>query len=151
MAAPAFLEQLLFWHWWALAVALLMLEALVPGAFFLWMAVAAGMVGSLLVLVPQISWEIQLLLFSLTSVITIVGWLQWKKFHPAKMAEPTLNRRGSQYIGQQFTLTDPVTNRRGKLTPDNTIWVIAGPDCEAGIRIQITAIDGSQLQFEIDP
>lgn len=150
MATPAFLEQLLFWHWWAFAVALLMLEALLPGAFFLWMAVAAGVVGALLLLLPMISWEIQLLIFSLTAVIAVVCWLTWAKKHPAAPAQPSLNRRGAQYINQQFSTVTPVRQGRGKLMLDGTIWMIQGPDCEANTRIKITGIDGGHLQFDID-
>ncbi|RLA09539.1 MAG: NfeD family protein [Gammaproteobacteria bacterium] len=150
MTTSAYLEHLLFWHWWALAVALLVLEALAPGAFFLWMAVAAGAVGVLLLLSPQLSWEIQLLIFSLTSIVAIISWLAWVKTHPAKTAEPTLNRRGVEHIGQQFTLPEPVVQRRGTLQLGDTIWIITGPDCDAGSRIKITAINGSQLQFDIE-
>jgi len=150
MTTPAYLEQLLFWHWWALAVALLVLEALAPGAFFLWMAVAAGAVGVLLLLAPELSWEIQLLIFSLTSIVAIVSWLAWVKTHPTETTEPTLNRRGTEYIGQQFSLTEPVTRGRGKLPLGDTIWIIAGPDCDVGSRIKITAINGSQLEFELE-
>ena len=151
MDAPAVLNSLLFWHWWALAVGLLMLEALLPGAFFLWMAVAAGVVGALLLMMPGLGWEIQLLVFSIVSVIAVIGWIGWVRRHPREAVESGLNRRGSQYIGQQFLLTEAVTQGRGKLQLDDTIWIIAGPDCPAGSRIRITAISGSQLQFELDP
>ena len=150
MEAPEFFDALLFWHWWALAVGLLVLEALLPGAFFLWMAVAAGAVGVLLLMLPGLSWEIQLLVFSIASVIAVVGWLSWIRKHPRKAVESGLNQRGNQYIGQQFSLTEGVIQGRGKLQLDDTIWIIAGPDCPAGSRIKITAINGSQLLFEID-
>ncbi len=149
MTLPAFLDQLLFWHWWAIAVGLLVLEALAPGAFFLWMAVAAGVVGALLLLLPQLSWEIQLLAFSLTSVVAIVGWIGWAKAHPAQPASTTLNRRGSEYIGRVYTLTDPVVRGQGKLKLGDTIWTLSGPDCDAGSNIKINKINGNNLIFEV--
>ena len=33
------------WHWWILAVALVVLEAFAPGTFFLWMGISAAVVG----------------------------------------------------------------------------------------------------------
>ena len=37
-----------YWHWWALGGALAIIEAFVPGFVFLWLGIAAGLVGSLL-------------------------------------------------------------------------------------------------------
>ena len=45
-----------FWHWWILGVALVILEAFAPGAFFVWMGVAAIAVGFLLWLIPVMTW-----------------------------------------------------------------------------------------------
>jgi len=150
MTLPAFLDQLLFWHWWAVAVGLLILEALAPGAFFLWMAVAAGVVGGLLLLLPQLGWEVQLLVFSLTSVVAIVGWIGWAKTRPATPAATTLNRRGSEYIDQTYTLAEAVVGGRGKLQLGDTIWTLAGPDCDAGTKIKIIKINGNHLEFKVN-
>ena len=38
-----FLQGLQFWHWWLLAVALLILEVFSPGVFALWLGLAAGL------------------------------------------------------------------------------------------------------------
>ena len=46
-----------YWHWWVLALALLILEALVSGFFLLWLSVAAGFVGLTLLLYPELSWQ----------------------------------------------------------------------------------------------
>lgn len=47
-----------FWHWWVLALVLLALEIAAPGTFFLWLAVAAGVVGLILLLLPALAWQI---------------------------------------------------------------------------------------------
>ena len=44
-----------FWHWWALGGVLLIVEALVPGFVFLWLGVAASLVGDLVFLPATIA------------------------------------------------------------------------------------------------
>ena len=41
------MEQLTHWHWWILAVVLLVLEIFAPGTFFMWMGASAVVVGLL--------------------------------------------------------------------------------------------------------
>ena len=142
-------EQILFWHWWAVAVALLLLEALLPGTFFIWMAISAALVGSLLLLIPGLSVELQTLLFSVASVISIVGVMGWRKSHPVQAAPSTLNRRGQETIDQHYVLTEAVVSGRGLLIVNDTRWTITGPDCPAGSHILITAINNGLLQFEL--
>ncbi|HHO67888.1 MAG TPA: NfeD family protein, partial [Gammaproteobacteria bacterium] len=62
--------------------------------------------------------------------------------------QPTLNRRGEQYIGRVFTLETPLVNGMGKIRIDDTTWKIEGPDCEPGTRIRVTGVDGTILKVE---
>jgi len=39
------LEQLTYWHWFILAALLIILEVFAPGAFMLWIGIAAGVVA----------------------------------------------------------------------------------------------------------
>ena len=63
-----------YWNWWVLGVALMAIEALVPGFFFLWMGVAALLVGLVLTILPEMPWTWQVFLFALLSVGSIVAW-----------------------------------------------------------------------------
>ncbi len=142
------LEQLGHWHWWILGVALLILEVFAPGAFFLWLGIAAGVVGLVVYLAPNLAWEYQLLLFSILSVISIVVWRRFFRLRAEDTDQPTLNRRGEQYIGRVFTLETPLVNGMGKIRIDDTTWKIEGPDCEPGTRIRVTGVDGTILKVE---
>lgn len=142
------LEQLGHWHWWILGVALLILEVFAPGAFFLWLGIAAGVVGLVVYLLPELAWEYQLLLFSILSVISIVVWRRFFRLRAEDTDQPTLNRRGEQYIGRVFTLETPLVNGMGKIRIDDTTWKIEGPDCEPGTRIRVTGVDGTILKVE---
>ena len=142
------LEALAYWHWWLLAVALLLLEMLAPGVFFLWMGLAAGVVGLLLFLLPSLAWEWQLLAFAVGSVCFAVIARAWLRRHPIETDQPRLNRRGEQYVDRVFTLDAPMVNGVGKLSVDDTTWKIHGPDCAAGTRVKVTGVEGVVLQVE---
>lgn len=72
-------EYIVYWHWWSVAAALLLLEVLTPNAyFFLGLGVSAGLLGLLLVFKP-LSFGFQLLLFALLSTISITLWRSYWK------------------------------------------------------------------------
>ena len=121
-----------FWHWWILGLGLIIVEVLVPGTFFLWMGVAALVVGFVTWLVPALAWEYQLMLFAILSLVSIVGWRVWQRKHPDESDQPTLNRRAEQYIGRVFMLDTPIENGFGK--------VLIG--LSGGIDSALTAVNG---------
>jgi len=133
------------WHWILLAIALIILEALTPTAFFLWLAVAAGIVGLLLLALPDLGWQPQLVLFGVLSVLSLVLGRGYLRRHPITTDTPTLNRRGHQYIGRIFTLEQPIVNGTGKLRVDDTTWKIGGSDCVEGVKVRVTGVDGVVL------
>lgn len=139
------MEQITFWHWWVLGVALVILEVFAPGAVFLWLGVAAGVVGLVLLIIPGMSWEWQFLIFSVISVLSIVLWRNRLREHPTETDQPRLNRRGEQYIGRVFTLAEPIVNGSGKIKVDDTTWKITGADCAAGTQIKVSGVDGVVL------
>lgn len=133
------------WHWFLAAVALIILEVLSPAAFFMWLAVAAGLVGLVLAVFPDLDWQLQLVLFAVLSVLTLVAGRQYIKHHPITTDEPTLNKRGHQYIGRVFTLDRPIVNGVGKLRVDDTTWKIGGRDCAEGTQVTVSGVDGVVL------
>ena len=52
---------------------------------------------------------------------------------------PYLNRRQMGYVGRSFTLKEPIVDGRGKLTIEDTVWEIEGPDLAPGTRVKVTA------------
>jgi membrane protein implicated in regulation of membrane protease activity len=137
------------WHWWILAVLLVVLEAFAPGTFFMWMGISAGLVGLLVLIAPGMGWEYQVFAFAVLSVASIVAWRIYFGKHPVKTDQPTLNRRGEQYVGRTFTLTEPMENNSGKIRVDDTTWKINGADCASGSKVKVTGVDGVILQVEV--
>lgn len=142
------LANIEFWYWWVLAVALIILEAFAPGAFFLWLGVAAGVTGFVLWIFPSLGWEYQGLVFALFAVVSIVVWRRFLKKSPIETDHPVLNRRGEQYVGRTMTLTEPIVEGRGKIKLGDTLWRVEGADLPAGSQVRVTGVDGTVLKVE---
>ncbi len=143
----ALIQQVDYWHWWILGGILLLIEVLAPSFFFLWLAIAAAVTGVILLGLPELDWQYQLMIFSGLSVVSIALFRRYQRQHPATTDQPALNRRGEQYIGRTFTLEQPIVNRVGKLRVDDSTWRITGDDLPAGTRVTVTGVDGVVLEI----
>lgn len=146
------LETIIFWHWWVLASVFFVLEILSMSFFFLWIGVAAVLIGALVFFAPGLPWEAQICIWAVVSVAMALGWRVYKKNNPNAESvsdQPLLNKRGDQYIGRTFTLETPIENGFGKVKVDDSIWKIESEtDMPAGTKIKVTAIEGTILQVE---
>jgi membrane protein implicated in regulation of membrane protease activity len=145
-----FLSRAEFWHWWVLAVILLALEVTAPGTFFLWLAVAAGVVGLIVLILPDLYWQVQVLLFAIAGVAAVGAWRLYARRLPQTSDDPTLNRRGEQYVGQVFHLSEPITDGRGRMKVADTVWRVAGPDLPAGAKVRVVGVDGTVLRVSAE-
>lgn len=138
----------IFWNWMVLGIALLIVEALVSGFFLLWLGVSALVVSIITFLAPDISIEVQLLLFSALSIASVSGWLAYRRKHPEVIEETGLNQRGGEHIGRTITLTADMENGRGKEMLDGIPWGLTGVSAKTGDQVKVTAIDGNRLVVE---
>lgn len=140
--------QLNHWHWWILAVLFVVLEVFTPGTYFLFMGIAAAIVGGAVLIAPGMGWEYQVLGFAVLAVAVTVAGRSYLKKRPITTDHPTLNRRGAQYVGRTFTLEEPIVNGLGKIRVDDSTWKISGADCAAGSRVRVSGVDGTVLHVE---
>ena len=96
----------------------------------------------------MLEWQGQFLIFAVLSVASIVGWRIYLKRHPTETEQPTLNRRGEQYVGRTFTLGEPVVNGTGKISVDDSTWKVEGDDMPAGTQIRVTGVEGTVFRIE---
>lgn len=142
------LEQVEFWWWWALAAALLAIEMLAPGFFFLWFAASALAVGVVLLIVPDLGWGLQLVLFAVLGVVALAIGRPIFRRPPPESDHPTLSRRGEQYVGRHLTLAEPIRDGVGWAKVDDSRWRVAGPDLPAGSQVRVVGCRGATLQVE---
>jgi membrane protein implicated in regulation of membrane protease activity len=141
-------SDIAYWHWLVLGIGLVILEVFVPGTFFLWMGVAAVVVGGLLYLMPTLLWESQLLIFAVLAATSIVISRYWLQRHPPVTDQPALNRRGYRYIGRVFVLQTGIENGVGRIRVDDTVWKVHGPDAATGCRVRVVGVEGIVLKVE---
>lgn len=141
-------SQIEFWHWGVVGLVLLILEVMVSGFFLIWLGVAALVVALLMIFVTM-SWPVQLTIWAVLSMADLFAWRMWRKSHPPKSADSTLNRRGEQYIGRRFTLEEPIVNGVGKVKVDDSIWKVeCDQDLAAGTAITVTTVEGTVFKVE---
>ncbi len=141
-----FLQELVFWHWWILAIGLVILEVLAPGVIFLWLGIGAGVTGLIVLIEPGLSWETQLVAFAILSVISGVGGRMWIARRPIETDQPNLNQRGVQYVGREFTLDDAIVNGVGKVKVGDSIWRVSGDDMPGGSQVTVVDVEGATLK-----
>ncbi len=144
------LNQIEFWYWLIAAVAMIVIEMLLPLAYFLWMGISAFIVGLLLFAIPTIPLLIQVIIFGVLSVVTLVLYKRHQKSNPTVNDEPNLNRRGEQYVGRTFTLEEPIVNGVGKVKVDDSIWKVKGSDMPAGMKVRVMSVDGTIFNVETE-
>ena len=142
------LDHIEFWYWLIAAVVMIILEMVIPAAWFLWMGVSAFVVGLLLYLIPSMPLLVQVVIFGVLSVVSLLLYKRYQKSNPAEKDEPSLNRRGEQYIGRIFTLAEPIVNGVGKVRVDDTTWKVRGLDMPAGMKVRVMSVDGTVLNVE---
>ena len=151
MQVLQYLETLAYWDWFIAGLVLVILEIFAPGAVFLWLGIAAGVVGAVVFFAPYLDWKIQFTLFAGLSVVSIVVSRRYLKRRPLETDHPNLNRRGAQYVGRDLILDAALSGGQGRLRVDDTTWRVEGPDLPAGAKVRVTAVNGATLKIEANP
>jgi membrane protein implicated in regulation of membrane protease activity len=143
-------QEVVFWYWWVLAVGFLGLEIVVTGFFFLWLSVSAFIVGAVLLLIPGTPFNVQLFLFSVLAVSSVLAWRKYARTRATAITDhPLLNKRGAQYIGQTFNLVTAIENGQGKIKVGDSTWKVQGEDCPLGSKVKVVAVRGTVFEVEV--
>ncbi len=144
-----FFMQMEYWHWLVLGLVLLILEMFAPGAILLWFGVAGLVVGVLQLIFgdllgPQLQW----LLFSIFSIVSIVAWKSYAKKNKIDVRDEndTLNQRGKALIGKEFVLSEAIINGVGKAKVGDTHWRVIGADMAVESRVKVIGFEGASLK-----
>ena len=140
------MEIITHWHWLGFAITLIILEITLGANFFLlWVGVCAGVTALLFMVLPDIAWQYQLIVFAVGSILSTIVWYMYTKKYPAVTDHPKLNRRSEQYVGRLFTLSEPIINGRGKIRVDDSFWQVEGLDMPKGTQVKVVATNGVVL------
>ncbi len=142
------------WNWMVLGAVLLTLEIVAPGAYLLWLGIAAILTGTLSLQLWESAvwgWQVQVLVFLALSIGSV---LVGRRFFPNTGQEdtdqPLLNQRERQLVGRTATLEEAITNGYGRVRLGDTLWRVAGPDLPAGTRVRVVSAENGALRVEQD-
>ncbi|MEO8365645.1 MAG: NfeD family protein [Pseudoxanthomonas sp.] len=134
--------------WAVVALLLFAAEALAPGAFMLWLGIAAVPVFLLVLLVPGIPVLLQVAVFIVLSFVSIQVYRKWfRKFEP-QSDRPHLNQRANSLIGHVTRLEQAIVNGYGRVQIADAYWEVQGPDLPAGTSVRVVAVDGMTLKVQ---
>ena len=145
---PSIIDNLGPWSWIIFGLVLMGLELVAPGAFLLWLGLAAMLTG-ILDWMFGLSWQAAALVFAALSVLAVlVGRAVTRDRSEETASRPALNRRGQSLVGHVFTLDGPITGGSGRLRVDDSSWRVIGPDMPAGASVRVVRVEGATLVVE---
>ncbi|HQX92549.1 MAG TPA: NfeD family protein [Thermomonas sp.] len=134
--------------WAAFALLLIAAEVLAPGAFMLWLGMAAAVVFLLVWLLPGIPLLLQVAAFVVLSIVSIQIYRRWFRKREPQSDRPALNRRTAALIGRVVTLETAIVEGRGRVQIADAFWDVAGPDLPVGAQVKVVGGDTMILQVE---
>jgi len=137
------------WNWIVAGLLLLIIEVAAPGAFMMWLGIAALLVGAVSLMIDW-SWQAQFVVFALLSVASIPLWRRFGRSVGRRSDQPFLNRRAAGFVGRSYTLDQPIVDGVGRVRINDTLWKVRGPDAVAGSRIRVVAVEGATLIVAVD-
>lgn len=136
------------WHWLTAAVLLLVIEMLVGSYYLLWVSFAAFLVA-IVQWMFGINWGAQVVLFTVVAILSVIAWYIYDKRRDKTSSRPHLNKRGHQYIGRTFQLSDAIINGVGKIKVDDSTWKVKGDDAPINTAVRVIDVDGTELIVEL--
>ena len=140
------------WNWMVLGAVLLTLEIVAPGAYLLWLGIAAILTGTLSLQLWESAiwvWQVQVLVFLGLSIASVlVGRRFFSNRNQDDTDQPLLNQRERQLVGRTATLEEAITNGYGRVRLGDTLWRVAGPDLPAGTHVRVVSAENGELRVE---
>jgi membrane protein implicated in regulation of membrane protease activity len=134
--------------WAAIALLLFAAEAMLPGAFMLWMGIAASAVFLGVLLVPGMPILAQAVAFVVLSFIAIQVYRTYFRGREIQSDQPALNRRTEQLVGRVVPLERAIERGAGRVQIADAYWEVSGPDLPSGSSVRIVGAEGMTLRVE---
>lgn len=141
---------ILWYHWLILGMLLMLGEMLVPSFTLLWFGLAALLVGLLLLLAPNLSFSLQLLIWACSSIVFTVLW--FKYFKPTMTDKTKAGISREAVTGETgIVIRVPRDELRGivrfsmPLLGSDEWEFICADACKVGDRVEVIDVSGNTL------
>jgi membrane protein implicated in regulation of membrane protease activity len=119
-----------------------------PGAFMLWLGLAAAVVFVVVLVFSGIPLLAQVALFVVLGFVAIQVYRRWFRKREKPSDQPALNRRTAALVGRVVPLERAIVDGRGRVQIADAYWDVAGPELPVGVPVRVTGADGMTLQVE---
>ncbi len=141
---------LLYWHWIVFGLALMVTEIFLGSFFIFWFGAAATFVGLLLILFPELSETIQIMIWAITSAAFALAW--FKIIKPLNVDKTKAGLSRDELVGEiGQVLKVPTGEKRGKVRFPAPLlgsdeWLIISQDeLNIGDRVSVVDLSGNSL------
>lgn len=132
--------------WIALGLILAIAEVVAPGAYLLWIGLAALLTGVVLLLAPALGLPVQLLLFAIaTAVLILVASRVLSVYRTRDRGAARLNDRAASLVGKSVVVVEAVHPGGGRVRLGDGEWLARGNDAAVGERLVVIGIEGITL------
>lgn len=138
-------DQLSHWHWWSFAILLIILEIFSPAAFFLWLGIAAAVTGLITLIAPEMHGAIQVVIFSIFSVVAVWLGRTWFQRNPIETDQPFLNQSNEEFIGKVYVVEQAISNGSGRIKVGDSSWKAAGEEAAQGDKVRVVSVGATVL------
>jgi membrane protein implicated in regulation of membrane protease activity len=133
--------------WLVAGLALCAAETFVPGAFLIWIGLAAVALGGIEFFVAIELTPALLLFAALVVVFVFIGRRVYGSLDSG--APPLPLSRAHALIGKEFYLDEAIERGYGRMRVGDSQWRVAGPDLPKGAKVRVAAVDdGAQVRVE---
>jgi membrane protein implicated in regulation of membrane protease activity len=133
--------------WLVAGLALCAAETFVPGAFLIWIGLAAVAVGVVEFFVAVALTPALLLFAALVVAFVFVGRRVYGSLDSG--APPLPLSRAHAMIGKEFYLDEAIERGHGRIRVGDSVWRVAGEDLPAGAKVRVVAVeDGAEVRVE---
>lgn len=132
--------------WLIAGVLVCLAEMLLPGAFLLWLGLAAVTTGMLLMAAPMMleappGPATVLLGFGAIALASmLIGRFVYGTL-ARREAQPFLGRRAEGLVGKVFRLEAAIVDGAGSINVGDSIWLVRGPDAPEGAKVKVTGVE----------
>lgn len=134
--------------WGALGALLIAAELVLPGIFLIWFGGAALLTGLVTALWHDWGAVNEAGFFTIAAgaaVVTAIMLARRRNARAGAADAVRINDRAGQLVGRAVTLTEPITNGRGRVFVGDTLWSVEGPDRPAGTSMVVAGHKGLVL------
>lgn len=145
-------QNVLYWHWIVLGLALCAIEIFIPTFFILWFGISALVVGAVMWVVPfTFTWQL-----ATWASLAVVDLIIWQRYVSPRIRDKTRSGMALEaMLGQVGTVLDhKPEQQRGRLRFSAPIlgsdeWTyICSQETRAGDRVRVKDFSGNTLIVE---